>query len=262
MNQKKLFTITLCAAVCCLMFSACEPKENIRPIEENIRPLFEVSCHCGTNDPLNQLLWLHRQAAYFETLRGKCRASISICKYDSDKDGFLITDCEECPDRGLDFVDCNGNGLGLLFGFSGTPYEAYKIDPSSVRCIYRNYTDEEQTIVGRWHLMKFVDRLENITEAPVWNGDTLSYWLEFTNNGKVFGGGCNYLNGTYTLQDDRININIHSGTEIYDASGWEDKMLEALNAATICDIDLHGNTLRLYYNDNTQYLEFKNSQIQ
>jgi hypothetical protein len=253
--MKKSFII-LSALFCLLTLNSCKKQDRILPIGETV-------CHCGVDDPLNDLRWLHELALEFESMRGKQFASISICTYDSTSQGFLFTDCEECPDRGLSFVDCQGRSLGLVGGFAGTPLEAYHIDPSSVRLIYRNYPDTSATIANKtWRLVRFFDRETRTAEIPIRehdNGvDTLAFWLRFYDDGTLQGGGINYLNGTYTLYDrDRIHINIGCATEIYDMTGWEDRMLAALCDATICDVDYYGKKMIIYYDGNRKYLEWE-----
>ena len=75
-------------------------------------------------------------------------------------------------------------------------------------------------------------------------------------DGTIQGGGINYLQGTYALVGDRIHIHIGCMTEIYDMTGWEDRMLAALNDATICDVDYYGKSMRIYYDSNRKYMEW------
>lgn len=249
--MKHFTLITLSALLCLLTLNSCKKQDRILPIGEPV-------CHCGVDDPLNDLQWLHELALQFESMRNQRFASISICTYDSTSHGFLITDCENCPDRGLDFVDCQGNTLGLVGGFAGTPLSAYNIDSASVRVIYRNYPDTSATITNKkWQLVRFFDRETWTGEVPMRDGNMLLFWLRFSDNGTVQGGGINHLNGTYTIHDDRIHIHIACATEIYDMTGWEDRMIEAINSATICDIDYLGKSMRLYYDSNRKYLEWE-----
>ena len=253
--MKRYMLITLSALLCLLTFNSCRKLDRILPVGETV-------CHCGVDDPLNDLRWLHKLVLEFESLRGKQFASISICTYDSISQGFLITDCEECPDRGQDFVDCQGNSLGLVGGFAGTPLSAYNIDPASVRVIYRNYPDTAATITNKtWRLVHFYDRETNTTEVPIrhhQNGDDmLAFWLRFHDDGTVEGGGINILNGTYAIYDHRIAINIGCATEIYDATGWEERLLAALGDTYDFSIDYYGNTLRIYYDYNRKYMEWR-----
>lgn len=254
--MKKTNLIILSALLCLLTLNSCKKQDRILPVGERV-------CHCGVDDPLNDLQWLHERALEFESLRGKRFASISICTYtdSSSRHGFLITDCEECPDRGQDFVDCQGRPLGLVGGFAGTPLQAYNIDPASVRVIYRNYPDTSATITNKtWRLVRFFDRETWTAEIPIRhhdNGDdTLAFWLRFLGDSTIQGGGINYLQGTYALVGDRIHINIGCMTEIYDMTGWEDRMLAALNDATICDVDYYGKSMRIYYDSNRKYMEW------
>ena len=252
--MKKTFVI-LSALLCLLTLNSCKKQDRILPIGEAV-------CHCGVDDPLNDLHWLHELALEFESMRGKQFASISICTYDSTNHGFLITDCEECPDRGQDFVDCQGRPLGLVGGFAGTPLSAYNIDPASVRVIYRNYPDTSATVTNKtWKLVYFYDRETRTAEVPIRhhdNGDdTLAFWLRFHDDGTVEGGGINMLNGTYAIYDYQIYINIHCATEIYDMTGWEDRLLAALGDTRDYSIDYYGNTLRIYYDYNRKYMEWE-----
>ena len=246
--MRKKAIIPLLALLVCLTSASCR--------RDSIHPAYDGPCHCGVDNPLDDLAWLHRLVVEFESMRGQRRASISICTYDSTSHGFLITDCEDCPDRGLDFLDCQGNALGLVFGFAGTPYSAYNIDPASVRVIYRNYADTVPTITNKqWFFHHFFDRVTQTIEVPTNSMGVIPFWLQFAGDGTVRGGGINHVNGTYTLNGDRININIQCTTEIYDMTGWEDRLMEALNSATICD--MFDNRIRLYYDQNRKYLEYR-----
>ena len=102
--MKRYSFITLSALLCLLTLNSCKKQDRILPIGEAV-------CHCGVDDPLNDLQWLHETALYYESLRGKRFASISICTYDSTSQGFLITDCEECPDYGTAYEGARISGL-------------------------------------------------------------------------------------------------------------------------------------------------------
>ena len=84
----------------------------------------------------------------------------------------------------------------------------------------------------------------------------IPFWLQFHEDGTLQGGGINHLWGNYSVLDDHINIRIDNMTEIYDPSGWEDRLLAALNDATICDILDYGGRMRIYYDQNRKFLEF------
>lgn len=93
---------------------------------------------CGVEDPLTGLNWLKEKVAEFETNRAQ-HSSICSCKYSTDKDGFLVVSCEECPDMGVELFSCNGLRVGLLFGLAGIGYEQYQIDTNSISFLYKNY---------------------------------------------------------------------------------------------------------------------------
>ena len=63
-------------------------------------------------------------------------------------------------------------------------------------------------------------------------------------------------NGSYFLAEHHIYIQVGATTEIYDATGWEERMLAALNDATVCEVDYYGRTMRIYYDLNRKYMEF------
>lgn len=240
-------SLSLCAAGLSLVLAACSKRETAVPIGEKV-------CHCGSDDALQDIQWLHDLILLFETQRGTRDAEVLVCKYDGGKDGFLFTDCMFCPDRGLSFVDCQGRPLGLLFGIAGLGFDYYNIDPASVRTIYTTYV--KPTLAGKkWKLSSFVDRRTQTTETPTYNGRELSYWIVFNEDGTLTGGGVNHLYGRYTFTDNKyMTITIGTMTEVYDGTGWEDRMLDALNAAVRCDVG--SNTIRIYYHDTATYMEF------
>lgn len=77
----------------------------------------------------------------------------------------------------------------------------------------------------------------------------------FGDDGTIVGGGVNQLLGRYVKEDSWINIEIQGITEIYDISGWEGIVLEALNSVIECDV--HHDRIRLYYNTTATYMEFE-----
>lgn len=250
--MKKLFLLPLSALLLCLLFSACK-KDNPK-----LHFDYDGPCHCGVENPLEDLKWLHNTAEEFESIRDKQWASISICTYDSIKQGFIINPCVNCDDGMQSFVDCGGNNLGDLGGIAGIPLSTYNIDPASVREIYRNYPDTAATLVNkRWQLQRFFDRETQTGEIPMQGNNPIPFWLYFHKDGTMEGGGINQLNGSFMLYDpDYIHINIGTATEIYDETGWEEKLITALNDATIHNVEYYGKTLRIYYDLNRKYLDF------
>ncbi len=96
-------------------------------------------CHCGVDNPLEKLEWLRKMAEKFEAWRGKTHSSISICTYDSGKDGFLVDYNENVADGLTGFYDCDGNLLCTIGGIAGNLCPEYNIDHSSISKIYCNY---------------------------------------------------------------------------------------------------------------------------
>lgn len=246
--MKKLFQIVILLS---LMLTACKKDKT------DIHFVYDGPCHCNVENPLEDLEWLHNTAEEFESMRDQQWASISICTYDSIKQGFIINPCVQCPDGMQSFVDCEGNQLGNLGGFAGIPLSTYNIDPSSVREIYRNYPDTTASLVNKyWHLENFYDRETHTAEIPMQGINPIPFWLYFHGDGKLEGGGINHLNGSYFLAEHHIYIQVGATTEIYDATGWEERMLAALNDATVCEVDYYGRTMRIYYDLNRKYMEF------
>ena len=113
--MKKLFFLPLSALLLCLLFSACKKDKN------NLHFDYDGPCHCGVENPLEDLEWLHNTAVEFESWPENRWAKIFICTYDSTKQGFIINPCVNVSDGMQSFVDCEGNKLGELGGFAGIP---------------------------------------------------------------------------------------------------------------------------------------------
>ena len=247
--MKNILLHPIIAAVCCLCLVSCGKQDSITPLGTVPNPV----CHCGCDDALQQLEWLRNNVIFMETYRGTIRAEISTCKYDGGKDGFLLNYCVSCPDGTVSLVDCQGNLLVTMGGIAGEGYDVYEIDWASIRCIYRNYHIPKITD-HRWYLARFVDRATNTSEAPMWNGHLQYYVIQFNPDGTMSGIGANILQGTYTMNNGDISIHIEPVTELYDATGWEERMLNALNAAIKCDVG--EDKIRIYYNYTNTYMEF------
>ena len=139
-------------------------------------------------------------------------------------------------------------------GIAGEGYDVHDIDRNSIRCIYRNYHIPHITD-NRWQLTRFVDRATQSSEQPIWNDQMLLFWLEFKEDGTVVGKGINQLEGNYTTHGHNIHIYIGNCTEIYDASGWEERMLNALNEAI--EYTVSDKILKIYYHYTNTYMEFR-----
>lgn len=248
--MKKIFFIAIAlVAVTMLMFSACKKDKSVLHFD------YEGPCHCGVENPLEDLEWLHRTAESFESTTQW--ATISICVYDSARQGFIVNPCVQCPDGMQSLFDCQGNLMGNLGGIAGIPLSTYNIDPSSVREIYRNYPDTAATLIGkRWQLQRFFDRETNTGEIPMRGNDPIPFWLYFHDSIMVEGGGVNQLAGNYAMIDHNIYMSVAAVTEIYDATGWEERMLNALNNSSVCEVGYYGRTMRIYYDLNRKYMDF------
>lgn len=247
--KKSFFIAIALVAVTMLMFSACKKDKSVLHFD------YEGPCHCGVENPLEDLEWLHRTAESFESTTQW--ATISICVYDSARQGFIVNPCVQCPDGMQSLFDCQGNLMGNLGGIAGIPLSTYNIDPASVREIYRNYPDTAATLVNkRWQLQRFFDRETNTGEIPMRGNDPIPFWLYFHDSIMVEGGGINQLAGNYAMIDHNIYMSVAAVTEIYDATGWEERMLNALNNSSVCEVEYYGRTMRIYYDLNRKYMDF------
>ncbi|MCR5065032.1 MAG: hypothetical protein K6A67_04610 [Bacteroidales bacterium] len=244
------------AILIALTLTSCEKSKIVKHFD------YDGPCHCGVDNPLEDFEWLNNNVVQFEKLRDKMWASISICTYDSTKQGFLINRCVQCDDGTTDFYDCNGNALGSIGGLAGIPLSTYNIDTASVHEIYRNYPDTAATLVGKsWQIAYFVDRETWNETIPMQGNNAIPFWLRFNADGTIEGGGINQLYGNYIIYDrDRIICNIKRLTEIYpeiyDLTGWEQRLIDALNDATIYDIDYYGRNIKIYYDFNRKFIVF------
>ena len=68
--------------------------------------------------------------------------------------------------------------------------------------------------------------------------------------------GINQLAGNYAMIDHNIYMNVAAVTEIHDATGWEERMLNALNNSSVCEVGYYGRTMRIYYDLNRKYMDF------
>ncbi len=248
--MKHLAIYPILVALCHLCLISCSKQESVTPLD----PMIEKVNHCGCDDALQQLEWLRNTVIFMETHRGDIHAEICTCKYDEGKDGFLTNYCVSCPDGFVNLHDCQGNVLVSMGGIAGDGYDVHDIDPTSIHCIYRNYHIPKITY-HRWYLARFVDRATNTSEAPMWNGRLQYYVIEFNPDGTMSGSGVNSLHGTYHLDHGNISIHIQPVTEIYDATGWEDRMIDALNAAIKCNIS--EDHIWIFYNYTNTYMEFR-----
>ncbi len=121
-----------------------------------------------------------------------------------------------------------------------------------VACEKQAGSDSVNLANTSWRLNKFVHD-ESYT-YPIWNSDTLDYFIKFSQNGELSGHGVNTYSGHYTLTNNNISISVGCNTEIYDYTGYEEKMISGLNSAI--RIDQMAGFIRLYSIDST-YVEFK-----
>ncbi|MCH3924438.1 MAG: hypothetical protein LKE30_05935 [Bacteroidales bacterium] len=92
---------------------------------------------CGVDNPLTDILWLKKYKTEMDTSTTKAR--IYTCTYQTNKQGFLIENCIDCPDAGVMLMDCEGNNLCVLNGITGNNCQEYSIDTNSIQIIYQNF---------------------------------------------------------------------------------------------------------------------------
>ncbi len=112
-----------------MFFAGCEKEKKT---EEN------KCAFCGVGNPIEDLVWLKTMADKFSQQKEN-HSSIKSCRYDTDKEGFIIAACENCPDLGVSLYACDGTHLCHFFGISGKPCESHMIDTNSIKLIYKNY---------------------------------------------------------------------------------------------------------------------------
>lgn len=252
--MKKQLVFLLFAALAAATLVSCTKSTDCTHIP------YDGPCHCGVDNPLDDLEWLHETVLLFESWRGRQDASIAVCIFDSVKQGFIVNPCVRCYDGASTLMDCEGNVISMLGGIAG---DTYNIDPASVHTIYSNYPDTVPTLTGkRWHLQRVVDRTTNpwTEEVPTDGSDPIPFWLQFYEDGTLLGGGINQLQGQYYLDPEQTYrfyyTHVESVTEIYDQTGWEERLIAALNSATEYAFSDYGGRLIIYFDLNRKYLEF------
>lgn len=118
--------------------------------------------------------------------------------------------------------------------------------------------EEEDFNIGevlnkKWYLVKIVDKSEDIEIIPERNEKLC--WLKFNYDNTINGEYINKIGGIYSINNNLINIQIGCETLVYDSSGYEDKLIEALNNS--CTIRGNDSTLFLYYDNEMKYVQLK-----
>ena len=101
------------------------------------------------------------------------------------------------------------------------------------------------------YLVKIVDISENVDIVP--ERDKTLCWLKFNYDNTITGEYVNKIGGIYSMNSNLITIQIGCETLVYDSSGYEDKLIEALN--NICTIRSNDSTLFLYYDNEMKYIQ-------
>jgi hypothetical protein len=103
--KKILHIITPALMLTMMGVGGCEKKEPTTEPTENV---------CDIENPLTDLDWLRNIVNNIEENHNAGflpNARIYQCTYDSDKTGFLIEPCADCPDAGYGFWSCKGELL-------------------------------------------------------------------------------------------------------------------------------------------------------
>lgn len=115
---KKLFFKPLFVAVVVLSMSSCEKRT-----------------FCNVENPLTDLEWLKTTVAEMTESAEHC--SVSKCNYQTNKQGFLISFCDNCPDNMVSLKDCTGNTLCNIGGYAGFRDTIYNIE--NIEVLFKNY---------------------------------------------------------------------------------------------------------------------------
>lgn len=104
--------------------------------------LFMVSCEktekctfCNVENPLTDLEWL--KTTVVEMTESAEHCSVSKCNYQTDKQGFIISFCDNCPDNMVSLTDCAGNTLCNIGGYAGFRDTIYNIE--NIEVLFKNY---------------------------------------------------------------------------------------------------------------------------
>ena len=97
----------------------------------------EKCTFCDVENPLTELAWLKTTVA--EMAKSDEHCSVAKCTYQIDKQGFLLSPCDNCPDNMVSLMDCSGNLLCNIGGYAGFQDTIYNINNESVEVIFKNY---------------------------------------------------------------------------------------------------------------------------
>ena len=97
----------------------------------------EKCTFCNVENPLTDLEWLKKTVAEMTESAEHC--SVSKCIYQTDKQGFIISFCDNCPDNMVSLTDCTGNTLCNIGGYAGLQDTVYKIKNETIEIIFKNY---------------------------------------------------------------------------------------------------------------------------
>lgn len=97
----------------------------------------EKCTFCNVENPLTDLEWLRTTVAEMTESAEHC--SVSKCIYQTDKQGFIISFCDNCPDNMVSLTDCTGNTLCNIGGYAGLQDTVYKIKNETIEIIFKNY---------------------------------------------------------------------------------------------------------------------------
>ena len=121
--------VLLLSIMCCFILSSCK--------DEAENSTGSTTCSC--ENPLTDLPWLKTMVNGFvqDSVAGiNNHVRIYKCTYQTNKTGFLIEPCVDCPDAGLDLRDCKGNYLCTMWGFTGSSCPEYNVNFDDAVIIY------------------------------------------------------------------------------------------------------------------------------
>jgi len=125
--------VLLLSIMCCFILSSCKDEA-----ENN------ANCSkCSFENPLTDLPWLKTMVNGFvqDSVAGMSfHVRIYQCTYKTNKTGFLIEPCVDCPDAGYSLYSCKGvvlcGGGGII---GGDTCEEFNIDRDNATLIYEQH---------------------------------------------------------------------------------------------------------------------------
>jgi hypothetical protein len=206
--KKNIFLIAAVLLISSVAFSACNKDEEGTDNSNSTREAEELAIPCSFENPLTDLPWLKEMIEEFEsyekmpeTLPGSIEnIRIYQCTYKGGI-GFLLSECEGCPDGASWLLNCEGEKLCMMGGIAGFTCPEFEIDPESEKLIWRinmdptNPCDFGDPLIDLLWLKKRVNEITSQAQAASLSITTYIYQ-------------CTYGDGKTGFIEDQGNIAI------------------------------------------------------